>query len=115
MNTRFDTRMMAAMLLVVLLISAIGILMLNRDNLASLQWPALPLAERVSPSRIDTFDYEEAADNMAFRWLAMARFYERNNMLTSDTFDYEQAADNMAFRWLEMARFYEEHGMLNEK
>ena len=58
----------------------------------------------------DCFDYEAAADNSAFRWLAMARFYERHGMLNQHT----DPDDALTFRWLAMARFYESHGMLNQ-
>ena len=58
------------------------------------------------------FDYEQSADNMAARWLAMGKYYEAHDMLTRDDFDYEQSADNLAARWLAMGRYYEAHDML---
>jgi len=60
----------------------------------------------------DDFDYEQAADNSAARWLAMGQYYRAHEMLTRDDFDYEQAADNSAARWLAMGQYYEAHEML---
>jgi hypothetical protein len=51
----------------------------------------------------------------AYRWLAMARFYEQHGMLTREPFDYEQAAEDLAFRWRAMAEWYERMGLLNER
>jgi hypothetical protein len=59
----------------------------------------------------DCFDYEAAAENSAFRWLAMARFYESHGLLNQRT----DPDDSLAFRWQAMARFYESHGMLNQR
>jgi len=70
--------------------------------------PELSVAQRHSSAKAKTLD---AGDVMAFRWLAMARGYERLGMLNT-TMD---AGDVMAFRWLAMARGYERLGMLNGK
>ncbi|MFQ5433727.1 MAG: hypothetical protein ACE5FD_02525 [Anaerolineae bacterium] len=59
----------------------------------------------------DNFDYEQAAENMAFRWQAMAAGYEKAGLL-NDSMD---AGDVKAFRWLAIARGYENLGLLNNK
>lgn len=50
--------------------------------------------------------YEHDAEISAFRWQAMATFYEDNDLLTRDVFDYAAAANNSAFRWQAMADYY---------
>ena len=55
------------------------------------------------------FDYEQAAENTAFRWIAMAEAYQRNGML-----NYSSNPDDVsAFRWNAIAQGYKQHGMLN--
>ena len=84
------------------------------------------------------FDYEQAADVLAYRWIAMARAYEKAGLLNrkidaGDLMAYRWNAmaqgykrqgllnygsnpdDVMAFRWNAMARYYEQHGMLTNK
>ena len=58
-----------------------------------------------------SFDYEAAADQTAFRWQAMARFYERNGLLNSRT----DPDDALTFRWKAMAEFYRDNGLLKER
>jgi hypothetical protein len=99
-------------------------------------------AKADEPDVVDTedsaFDYEAAADNFAFRWIAMARAYETAGLLnrkmdSGDLMAYRWNAmaagyqrngllnyasnpdDVMAFRWLAMARYYEKHDMLTNK
>jgi len=56
------------------------------------------------------FDYAAAADNHAFRWIAMAAAYERQGLL-----NYHDNPDDLsAYRWLAMARAYEKLGLLND-
>jgi len=59
----------------------------------------------------DEFDTKQAADNKAYRWLAMARWYERHGLLTRGE-DKMDVGDIDAYRWLAMARWYEHHGLL---
>jgi hypothetical protein len=69
-------------------------------------------AGSISVSGSTPVDYEQAANNQAARWQAMAQFYADHDML-NERFDYEQAADNLAARWQAMGQFYEKHGLLN--
>jgi hypothetical protein len=56
------------------------------------------------------FDYEQAADNMAYRWQAMAEGYKRLGLL-----NYADNPDDViAFRWRAMADGYERLGLLND-
>ncbi len=71
-------------------------------------------AGSVSASAIAPFDYEQAANNQAARWQAMAQFYADNDML-NERFDYEQAADTQTARWQAMALFYEKNELLNTR
>lgn len=65
-----------------------------------------------SVSEADTeFDYELAADQLAYRWIAMARAYEKMGMLNVKV----DPDDAMAYRWTAMAKAYERMGMLNNK
>jgi hypothetical protein len=56
------------------------------------------------------FDFDQAADNMAYRWVAMGRAYERMGLLN----DGMDAGDITAFRWEAMGRAYERMGLLND-
>ncbi len=51
-----------------------------------------------------------AADAQAYRWQAMANWYERHGLLNLDS---EAAADAHAYRWQAMANWYERQGLLN--
>lgn len=53
------------------------------------------------------FDYEQAADNLAARWITMGRFYEGQGLLTRE-FDAE---DTSAQRWSAMAKYYEDNSL----
>ena len=95
-------------------------------------------SEVTGSSQSADFDYEQAADNLAYRWIAMARVYEANGLLNhkmdpGDLMAYRWNAtaegyqrygllnygsnpdDVMAYRWLAMARFYEKHDLLTTK
>jgi hypothetical protein len=76
---------------------------------------AAPRAQQSSAASAEIVSTEAAADISAARWLAMARFYEENGLLTRDPFDYERAADISAARWLAMGKAYERMGLLNER
>jgi hypothetical protein len=72
----------------------------------------LAVVPAVEASEASTdFDYEQAAENMAYRWTAMARAYERHGLLNTET----DPADIVAFRWTAMAKAYERNGLLNYK
>jgi len=144
MNKNLNLQQTAAILLALVLVTAIGILVLNTINPGDIQFsPSLPVGQ-VRSVDVSGFDYERAADLSAYRWQAMAQFYKDHGLLTRDDFDYvksanvlayrwramaqfykdhdmltrfddDAAADNMAFRWLAMARYYEKHGLLNER
>lgn len=96
-------------------IFGLGVILISLFSLASCRPEekvavAASLPEKagsVSASDIDSFDYEQAANNQAARWQAMAQFYADHDML-NERFDYEQAADNFAARWQAMGQFYEE-------
>ena len=66
--------------------------------------------EEVESEASEEFDYEQAADNMAYRWNAMAEGYERLGMLNYST----NPDDVSAFRWRAMAEGYERLGLLND-
>ena len=70
-----------------------------------------PQAEQatIAGRNLTTLSSDEVS---AYRWQAMADFYEKNGLLRSDALDYEQAANNMAARWIAMAEYYKAHGML---
>ena len=55
------------------------------------------------------FDYEQAADNLAYRWIAMAQAYEKAGLLNRKT----DPGDLMAYRWNAMAQAYQRHSLLN--
>jgi hypothetical protein len=59
----------------------------------------------------DAFVSKDPDDMMAYCWLAMARFYEKNGLL-NDQMDH---GDVMAYRWLALAQFYEKNGLLSTK
>lgn len=67
------------------------------------------------PSVVRPFDYEAAANLSAYRWQAMANFYEDNGLLTRDDFDYEAASNLSAYRWQAMANFYKDNGLLTRE
>ena len=112
MNLRTNLRQMTP-LLFVLLASAIALLFLNLRD--SPEIPTVPelASNQDSVANAEAVDKEKAADISAMRWQAMARFYEKQSLLTRDPFDYEQAADQLAFRWQAMAEAYQRHGLLN--
>ncbi|MFN2134489.1 MAG: nuclear transport factor 2 family protein [Candidatus Promineifilaceae bacterium] len=113
MNHRFDLRQLFVPFLVtLLLLGAVTLLVMHGGRTAAIQLPSLTAIDRSKEEPVDLAGQERAADISAFRWQAMAKFYEKNGMLTRDNFDYEQAADNLAYRWQAMARFYEKNGML---
>ena len=81
--------------------------------------PLLTACQSISPKQalaaeavdlVDAeFDYEQAAENTAFRWVAMAEAYQRNGML-----NYSSNPDDVsAFRWNAIADGYERLGLLN--
>ncbi len=57
------------------------------------------------------FNFEQAAENKAYRWIEMAKAYERNGLLNKETHPDEV----LAFRWNAMAEAYERHGLLNDQ
>jgi hypothetical protein len=122
-----------------------GMLLLALVSLAGLTacQPSIPAqalgveAENLSGEINVAFDYEQAADVMAYRWNAMAQEYKRLGLLNyktnpDDVIAYRWNAmaqeykrlgllnsrthpdDVLAYRWLAMAKFYERNGLLNE-
>lgn len=70
-----------------------------------IEFPAINLGlDRASSS-----DIQDPGDLMAYRWNAMAQFYEKNGMLNNRL----DAADLMAYRWNAMAQAYKSKGLLN--
>ena len=62
------------------------------------------------------FDYQAAADLSAYRWVEMAKGYERLGLLNEKAaLTALDAGDISAYRWLEMAKGYERLGLLNDK
>jgi hypothetical protein len=112
MNTRIQLQQMVAMAIALFLVTVIGIVLLNTGVLPTIQLPDGLWNGRSMAANVASSDYTTAADVSAYRWQAMARFYEKNGLLTRDAFNYEQAADNMAARWVAMAKFYEKNGLL---
>jgi hypothetical protein len=112
MKTRNQFQQMAVMTIALLLAALIGIVLLNTGALPTIHFSNTLWAGRNQATHVVPFDYAKAADVSAYRWVAMAKFYEKNGLLTRDTFDYEQAADNVAARWVAMAEFYEKNGLL---
>ena len=111
MNQRMNLQQIGPLLFVVLLFAALGLwVVVSRGTPLSLA--PLPDAKTADRTSGAAFDAAEAADLSAARWLAMARFYEMNGMLTRDPFDYEEASKNQAARWQAMARYYETNGKL---
>ncbi len=112
MNPKVTFHQVIPFVFLLLFVGIVAMFVLNLSNLQTIQ--AIP---NVSNNQIaaDAFDYEQAADVSAQRWLAMAKFYEAEGLLTREDFDYEQAADVMAYRWQAMGRAYERMGMLNER
>lgn len=108
----------ASPVMIALILIALVLLQANRifntpltlDNLTiRSEKISAPLAGPALTNPLTKYDAGEAS---AYRWRAMADFYEKNGMLRRDPFDYEQAADNLALRWQAMAEFYKEHGLL---
>ena len=58
----------------------------------------------------DSFDYEQAAEAMAYRWQAMAEAYEKAGLLN----DTISAGNADALRWQAIAREHENLGSLNK-
>jgi len=122
-----------------LLILSLAALPLLAACQSAIQVQAKAVESKVADSTKNTdFDYEQAADNLANRWIAMARVYEANSLLNhkmdpGDLMAYRWNAtaegyqqygllnygsnpdDVMAYRWLAMARFYEKHNLLTNK
>lgn len=66
--------------------------------------------ETAAVEAVAAFDYEAAAEVSAYRWLAMAKAYERMGLLN----DEMDPGEVSAFRWEAMARAYERMGLLND-
>jgi len=69
----------------VLILAQAGISILSACHSAG---PAQVFAEApefVAAGSIDGFDYEQAADQMAFRWEAIAKGYEKLSMLNTSS------------------------------
>lgn len=98
-----------------LLISAILLFIVNSNHMVPSPSSSNSSDKLDDATNRDTFDYEQAAEISAMRWLAMAKFYEAQGLLTRDDFDYEEAADLMAYRWQAMAQAYQRMGSLNYK
>lgn len=113
MNTRLDLKQWVVILITLVLVTAVGLFILNSGTLPSIELP-VGLSADVSTAE-ELFDYDEAVNTLTFRWQAMADFYEKNGLLTRDTFDYDEAAENLAYRWQALAKFYDDHGLLNKK
>lgn len=108
MNQKVSFQQMIPLLFVLLIVGTVALLIVNLNSA-----PAIQVAPVISDNQAELFDYEQAANVSAQRWLAMAKFYEEEGLLTRSTFDYQQAADVKAFRWQAMAKEYERLGLLN--
>ena len=99
MNKKMAVQVFAPIIIIaVLMITIVGL---------SAPAPGIQLDSLLSrPGAGTPFNYEEAAENQAFRWQAMANAYKDSGLLTRDDFDYEAAAENSAFRWQAMADAY---------
>jgi hypothetical protein len=75
--------------------------------------PAQPIPLAVEAPRIETsLVAADSADALAYRWQALADYYEGNGLLTRNV-PVLDAADVSAARWIAAAKFYEANGMLN--
>jgi uncharacterized lipoprotein YajG len=89
MNQKVSLQQIVPILLALLLLGTLGLL-----SQSITVPPAIPAISELSGSRAGTssvkaFDAEQAANISAARWLAMARFYEEQGLLTRDNFNYE--------------------------
>jgi hypothetical protein len=113
MNHRLNLQQHVILFVIVaLLLGAVILLATGGVNMATIRFPSLNAIDRSQEEVVDLSGQERAADLSAYRWQAMADFYENHGLLTRDNFDYEQAANNLAYRWQAMARFYEKNGIL---
>jgi hypothetical protein len=111
MNQRETLRQMIPLLLAALLLTAI-VLVINFGDAPAIPMPFFESRVEETVGAADRFDYERAADIAAYRWLAMAHWYDEQGLSTRATFDYAAAGDLMAYRWLAMAAAYERDGLL---
>lgn len=76
--------------------------------------PAKPLPLAAAAPSIDASLESASADEAsAYRWQAMADYYEGNDLLTRNVPVFD-AGDVLSARWQAMAKFYEKNGLLND-
>ena len=49
---------------------------------------------------------------LAYRWQALARYYEMHDMLNPNAAFFLEAEECLCFRWAALADFYEQHDLL---